>query len=121
MGAIHGRLLIVWSTAGIVGPVVVNDVREAQIASGVPRAQVYDYTMYILAGMLVVGFVRNLLIRPVNPKWHMSDEEVATLQARSKAAAARGDALGSAGIGRGGLDAKAAADSGGDVPVRRAR
>src|SRR3569833_2909254 len=49
VGAIHGRLLTAWSTAGIFGPVVVNYIREAQINAGVPRAQVYDRTMYILA------------------------------------------------------------------------
>jgi MFS family permease len=64
VGAIHGRLLTAWSTAGIVGPVVVNYIREAQINAGVPRAQVYDRTMYILAGMLVLGFLANLLVRP---------------------------------------------------------
>jgi MFS family permease len=106
VGAIHGRLLTAWSTAGIVGPLVVAYIREAQIAAGVPRATVYDFTMYILAGMLVVGFICNALIKPVDPKFHMSDEEVAALQA--KVALAGGNAGGSFGIGKGGLDAKAA-------------
>ncbi len=61
VGAIHGRLLTAWSTAGIIGPVVVNYIREAQLAAGVPRAHLYDYTLYILAGMLVVGLICNLL------------------------------------------------------------
>src|SRR5580704_9500593 len=52
VGAIHGRLLTAWSTAGIVGPVVVNYIREFEIAAGVPRDHVYDVTMYVLAGML---------------------------------------------------------------------
>jgi MFS family permease len=106
VGAIHGRLLTAWSTAGIIGPVVVNYIREAQIAAGVPRAQVYNFTMYILAGMLVVGFVANMLVRPLAARWFMTDEEVAALQATS-AAAAVGES-GSFGIGRGGLDARAA-------------
>ena len=106
VGAIHGRLLTAWSTAGIIGPVVVNYIREAQINAGIPRAQVYDYTMYILAGMLAAGFVCNLLVRPVAAKWYMSDEEVAALQAKAKAAASH-DPSGSFGIGKGGLDAKA--------------
>ena len=59
VGAIHGRLLTAWSTAGIIGPVVVNYIREFQLAAGVPRDQLYDVTMYILAGMLVVGFICN--------------------------------------------------------------
>ena len=49
VGAIHGRLLTAWSTAGIIGPVVVNYIREAQLAAGVPRDHLYDYTLYILA------------------------------------------------------------------------
>ncbi len=84
VGAIHGRLLTAWSTAGIVGPVVVNYIREFQINAGVPRAQVYDFTMYILAGMLVVGFICNLMIKPVDPRWYMKEEEVAALQAKSQ-------------------------------------
>ena len=60
VGAIHGRLLTAWSTAGIVGPVVVNYIRQAQIDAGVPREQVYDFTLYILAGMLALGFLCNL-------------------------------------------------------------
>ncbi len=107
VGAIHGRLLTAWSTAGIIGPVVVNYIREAQIAAGVPRAQVYDFTMYILAGMLVLGLLANLLVRPVAAKWYMSEAEVAALQAKSAQAGAT-VAAGSYGIGRGGLDARAA-------------
>ena len=59
VGAIHGRLLTAWSTAGIIGPVVVNYIREAQLAAGVPRDQLYDITMYILCGMLVLGLICN--------------------------------------------------------------
>jgi MFS family permease len=105
VGAIHGRLLTAWSTAGIIGPVVVNYIREAQIAAGVPRESVYDFTMYILAGMLVLGFICNLLIRPLADHWFMKPEEVAKLQAQGGAVASSG---GSFGIGKGGLDAKAA-------------
>jgi MFS family permease len=105
VGAIHGRLLTAWSTAGIIGPVVVNYIREAQINAGVPREQVYDFTMYILAGMLVAGFVCNLLIKPVADHWYMKPEEVAALQA--KAGSAGMEQGGSFGIGRGGLDGAA--------------
>jgi MFS family permease len=105
VGAIHGRLLTAWSTAGIIGPVVVNYIREFQINAGVPRAQVYDFTMYILAGMLVVGFICNLMIKPVDPKWYMSEADVAALQAKTNlATSAQG---GSYGIGKGGLDGAA--------------
>jgi MFS family permease len=106
VGAIHGRLLTAWSTAGIVGPVVVNYIREAQIAAGVPREQVYDFTMYILAGMLVVGFICNWLIKPVAERWYMSADEVAALQAKTQTVAA-GTAGDSYGIGKGGLDIRA--------------
>jgi MFS family permease len=104
VGAIHGRLLTAWSTAGIIGPVVVNYIREAQLAAGVPRDHLYDYTLYILAGMLVIGLICNYLVKPVNKKWYMSAEEVAKLQAASAKSAV---STGSHGIGFGGLDAKA--------------
>ncbi|CUX41709.1 OFA family MFS transporter [Agrobacterium deltaense] len=107
VGAIHGRLLTAWATAGIAGPVVVNYIREAQIAAGVaPGPALYTSTMYILAGMLAIGLVANAFVRPLSDKWFMSDAEVATLQA--KTAAANAGPTGSFGIGRGGLDTKAA-------------
>ncbi|MBA4285775.1 MAG: MFS transporter [Xanthomonadaceae bacterium] len=76
VGAIHGRLLTAWSMAGIFGPVIVNYLREFQLSQGVAKAQAYDTTMLILAALLVAGFLCNLLIRPVAPKWQMSDEEL---------------------------------------------
>ncbi len=107
VGAIHGRLLTAWSTAGIVGPVVVNYLHDTRIASGVAPGEVYGPIFYILAGMLVVGFIANLLVRPVNPKWHMTDAEVAAEQSRLNANTAVVEG-GSFGIGTGGLDGKAA-------------
>ncbi|RIU70202.1 MFS transporter, partial [Klebsiella pneumoniae] len=105
VGAIHGRLLTAWATAGIIGPVVVNYIREAQIAAGIPRAQVYDFTMYILAGMPALGLIANLMVKPLADKWYMSDEEVASLQAKTKSTDT--GPSGSFGIGKGGFDAKA--------------
>ncbi|RZN11627.1 MFS transporter [Bradyrhizobium genosp. SA-3] len=107
VGAIHGRLLTAWSTAGIIGPVVVNYIREFQLAAGVPRDQLYNTTMYILCAMLIAGLICNYLIKPVDPKWNMSEEEVAKLQAASAKTQA-GIRYGSFGIGKGGLDARAA-------------
>jgi MFS family permease len=107
VGAIHGRLLTAWSTAGIIGPVVVNYIREFQLAAGVPRDQLYNTTMYILCGMLIIGLICNYLIKPVNSKWHMSEADVAKLQAATASTAAASPS-GSYGIGFGGLDAKAA-------------
>lgn len=77
VGAIHGRLLTAWATAGIIGPVVVNYMREYQLNLGIPREQVYNQTMYILVGFLLVGLVCNLLVRPLHEKWFMTDEELA--------------------------------------------
>jgi MFS family permease len=90
VGAIHGRLLTAWSAAGILGPVLVNYINDAQIKSGVPKGQAYDTTMYVLAGLLVGGFLCNLLVRPVAAKWFMTDEELAAERqlAHDKATAA---------------------------------
>ncbi len=77
VGAIHGRLLTAWATAGILGPVIVNYMREYQLKLGIPREQVYNQTMLILAGMLMIGLTCNLLIRPVADKWFMTDAELA--------------------------------------------
>jgi len=68
VGAIHGRLLTAWSTAGILGPVLVNYIREYEIAQGVAKADAYTTTMHIMAGLLVIGFVCNLLVRPVDAR-----------------------------------------------------
>lgn len=77
VGAIHGRLLTAWATAGILGPVVVNYMRDYQLGLGIPREQVYNQTMYILVGMLVIGLICNLLVRPVADKHFMTDAELA--------------------------------------------
>jgi MFS family permease len=77
VGAIHGRLLTAWATAGILGPVVVNYMREYQLGLGIPREQVYNQTMYILVGMLVIGLICNLMIRPLADKWFMTDAQLA--------------------------------------------
>jgi MFS family permease len=77
VGAIHGRLLTAWSVAGIVGPVVVNYINQYQVNHGVPKAEAYNLTFYILAALLVGGLLCNLLVRPVHPKWFMTEEELA--------------------------------------------
>ena len=77
VGAIHGILLTAWATAGVLGPLVVNDIREYQLAHGVPKAQVYDITMYILAGLLALGFICNLLVRPLKDDKFMTEAELA--------------------------------------------
>ena len=81
VGAIHGRLLTAWAAAGVLGPVLVNYLREYQLSIGVERAAAYDITLYILAGLLVLGFICNLLVRPVADKYFMTDAELAAEQA----------------------------------------
>ena len=80
-GHIHGRLLTAWAAAGVFGPVLVNYLREYQLSMGIPRAQVYDITLYILAGLLVLGFLCNLMVRPVADKHFMTEAELAVERA----------------------------------------
>ncbi|WP_297838633.1 OFA family MFS transporter [Pseudomonas sp.] len=80
VGAIHGRLLTAWAAAGVLGPVLVNYLREYQLSIGVARADAYDITLYILAGLLILGFICNLLVRPVADKNFMTDAELAVEQ-----------------------------------------
>jgi MFS family permease len=83
VGAIHGRLLTAWSTAGILGPVLVTYIREYQLAHGVPRAQAYSITMYILALLLAVGFVCNWRIHAVAERLYMKTDESAPAPLRA--------------------------------------
>jgi MFS family permease len=76
VGAIHGRILTAWSTAGILGPVLVNYIREYQIARGVPNAQAYNVTMYVLAGLLVIGLLCNIAVKPVDERYHMISDDL---------------------------------------------
>jgi len=69
VGAIHGVLLTAWSAAGVAGPVLVNYIRQYQIDHGVAKADAYSVTMYIMAGLLVVGFICNWLITPVAQRY----------------------------------------------------
>ncbi len=66
VSAVHGRLLTAWSAAGVLGPVLVNYLRELQIERGVPKYQAYNVTMYIMAGLLVIAFFANLAVKPVS-------------------------------------------------------
>ena len=89
VGAIHGRLLTAWSAAGIFGPVIVNYMRDYQLSRGVPKADVYNTTCYIMAGLLAVGFICNAMIRPVDPKYHMTDAELEAERRLSHEASAK--------------------------------
>jgi MFS family permease len=70
VGAIHGRLLTAWAVAGVLGPVLVGYIRQFQIDHGVAKAQAYSITMYIMCGLLLVGFLCNLAIHAVNERYH---------------------------------------------------
>lgn len=74
VGAIHGRILTAWSAAGVAGPVLVNYIRAAQIDSGVPPAQAYTITMYIMVGLLLIGLICNLCVKPVDARHHHAEE-----------------------------------------------
>ncbi|MEO8031459.1 MAG: OFA family MFS transporter [Gemmatimonadota bacterium] len=88
VGAIHGRLLTAWSAAGVAGPVLVNYIRQARIDAGVPKAEAYETTMHLMAGLLLVGLVCNLMVRPVADRYFMSEEELARVRASIRGAAA---------------------------------
>jgi len=76
VGAIHGRLLLAWSAAAILGPVLINYLRAYQIKSlGFHPAQAYSITMYIMGGLLLLGLMCNLMVKPVEAKFHYPTED----------------------------------------------
>jgi MFS family permease len=75
VGAIHGLLLTAWSMAGIFGPVLVNYIREYNVTHGVAKAQAYNTTMYVMAVLLIIGFLCNLMLKAVHERHHMKLEE----------------------------------------------
>ncbi len=74
VSAIHGRLLTAWSAAGVAGPLIVNHLRESQIANGVPAAEAYSIVLYVMAALLGVGFLCNSAVRPVNDRYFHGDQ-----------------------------------------------
>jgi MFS family permease len=70
VGAIHGRLLTAWSAAGVAGPLIVNAIADSQKSAGKAGADLYDVSLYIMVGVLVVGFIANLTVRPVKSRFH---------------------------------------------------
>jgi MFS family permease len=75
VGAIHGRLLTAWSAAGVFGPVLVNYIRQYQIDHGVAKADAYTVTMYIMAGLLFIGFLCNYFMHPVHERHFLRLQE----------------------------------------------
>ncbi len=104
VGAIHGRLLTAWSLAGVVGPLLVGFITVRATQSGVAAAHVYDWTLYVMAGLLAVGLAANLLVRPLAPSWFMSPADVAAVQGKHPATESSAH-----GIGLGGLSGEVAA------------
>ena len=90
VGAIHGRLLTAWSAAGVLGPWLIGAFRQYQLDHGIPKAQVYSTTMYVLAGLLGLGLICNLLIRPVAEKNFMTAADEARFDAAQQAANSAG-------------------------------
>jgi MFS family permease len=75
VGAIHGRLLTAWAVAGVLGPMLVNYIRVFQIDHGVPKAQAYSVTMYIMCALLMVGLVCNAAVREPGTDRHQRTGE----------------------------------------------
>ncbi|WP_165075322.1 OFA family MFS transporter [Paludisphaera rhizosphaerae] len=80
LGAIHGRLITSWSMAAVLGPQLVNYISTYRIAQGVPRAEAYNATMYLMAALLLAGLACNLLITPVDSRHHRHPDDPATDQ-----------------------------------------
>jgi MFS family permease len=74
VGAIHGRLITSWSMAAVIGPLLINGLYDHRVASGVPKAEAYNGTLYLMCGLLMLGLIANLLVRPVHPKHHVKLE-----------------------------------------------
>jgi len=75
VGAIHGRLLTAWSAAGVAGPLIINAIADYQTAAGRTGADLYTLSLFIMVGVLAVGFIANLLVRPVDPRFHMESSQ----------------------------------------------
>jgi MFS family permease len=80
VGAIHGRLLTAWSVAAFLGPSIVNYMREYQLSQGVAKADAYTPTMYILAALLVLGFICNYFVREVAAKFYVETKNGLNVQ-----------------------------------------
>ncbi len=95
VGAIHGRLLTAWSAAGIAGPLIINAIADYQTAAGRTGADLYTLSLFIMVGVLAVGFAANLLVRPVNPRFHMESGPEGEPEKESTASGSSGKAAGS--------------------------
>ena len=87
VGAIHGRLLTAWSAAGIAGPLIVNGVLDSQGTPGQLVASDYRPALFIMVGLLAIGFIANLLVRPVAAKWHEPRRDAVAASTSERSAA----------------------------------
>ncbi|WP_347405347.1 OFA family MFS transporter [Asanoa sp. WMMD1127] len=78
VGAIHGRLLTAWSAAGVAGPLIINGFLDAQGKPGSLTAEAYRPALFTMVGVLAIGFVANLLIRPVPERYHETGHDEPT-------------------------------------------
>jgi MFS family permease len=74
VGAIHGRLITSWSMAAVIGPLLINGLYDMRVAAGVPRAEAYNGTFYLMCGLLMIGLVANLLVKPVHGRHHVMEK-----------------------------------------------
>ncbi|GAA0634997.1 OFA family MFS transporter [Sporichthya brevicatena] len=89
VGAIHGRLLTAWSVAGVLGPFIINNIADERIADGKTGPDIYTPSFMIVIVLLVIAFICNEMIRPVDAKWH----EPATADAAEPAPASDAEAV----------------------------
>jgi MFS family permease len=94
VGAIHGRVLTALSVAGVAGPVLVNYLRQYQLDKGIAHAQAYNVTMFIMAGLLVIGFLCNLAVRSVDDKHYMNEGQTDAAASRAGGSASSSSTLG---------------------------
>ncbi|WP_263383839.1 L-lactate MFS transporter [Granulicella arctica] len=76
VSAIHGRLLTAWSAAGIIGPLIVNGILDHYIVNKLPKEQAYPLILHIMATLMLIGFLANLLVRPVAEKYWLTDKNI---------------------------------------------
>jgi MFS family permease len=76
VGAIHGRLLTAWSAAGIAGPLIINSILDARERAGIEGAALYVPSMMVMVGLLIIGFIANLMVRSIDPKFHEAHDAV---------------------------------------------
>jgi MFS family permease len=80
VSAIHGRLLTAWSAAGIIGPLIVNGILDHYVANNMPKQDAYPLILHIMCGLLVIGFLANLMVRAVDEKFWLKDKNVVVPQ-----------------------------------------